>query len=133
MSNIEATFMANYDTPESNTDKPSSESLHSRLSGNIATRRRQLELTQAQLAEQLGVDTETLSRFERGKHLPSLTTLEKLAGILQTTVAELLAETPVFPEEDALAISVWLYRLNPKDRTFVKGMIKQFCEYFVDR
>ena len=121
------------DTPKSNTTELSSDSLHIRLSRNIATRRRQLELTQAQLAERLGVDTETLSRFERGKHLPSLTTLERLAGILRSTVAELLAEAPTFPEEDALAISAWLSLLNPEDRTFVKGMLKQFCEYFVAR
>jgi transcriptional regulator with XRE-family HTH domain len=49
-----------------------------RLSRNISARRRSLGLTQAQLAERLGVDTETLSRFERGKHLPSLSTLERL-------------------------------------------------------
>jgi len=49
-----------------------------RLSRNIASRRRELNLTQAQLAERLCVDTETLSRFERGKHLPSLATLETL-------------------------------------------------------
>ena len=63
-----------------------------RLSRNIAGRRRALDLTQAQLAERLGVDTETLSRFERGKHLPSLATLERLAEQLQTTVAVLLDE-----------------------------------------
>ena len=64
-----------------------------RLSRNIASRRRELNLTQAQLAERLCVDTETLSRFERGKHLPSLATLERLAAQLQTTVAILLEET----------------------------------------
>ena len=64
-----------------------------RLSRNIASRRRELNLTQAQLAERLCVDTETLSRFERGKHLPSLATLERLAEQLQTTVAVLLEET----------------------------------------
>lgn len=100
-----------------------------RLAKNIASRRKALELTQAQLAERLGVDTETLSRFERGKHVPSLATLERLANVLGATVGELLSETAKVPDEDALAISAWLAGLGPADRAFAKALLKQCCDH----
>jgi DNA-binding XRE family transcriptional regulator len=46
------------------------------LGENIAERRRALDWTQDQLAERLGVEAETISRFERGATLPSLPKLE---------------------------------------------------------
>jgi transcriptional regulator with XRE-family HTH domain len=76
-----------------------------RLSRNITARRRALALTQAQVAERLGLDTETVSRFERGKHLPSLITLERLARVLVTTVGELLAEEPIKPDDQSFIIA----------------------------
>lgn len=104
-----------------------------RLSRNIASRRRMLDLTQAQLAERLGVDTETLSRFERGKHLPSLATLERLAEQLQTTVATLLDETTPQAADDALAMTAWLMRLDDDDRAFVRDQLKRTCDYLEGR
>ena len=105
------------------------DTLAARLSRNIAVRRRALSLTQAQLSERLGVDTETLSRFERGKHLPSLATLERLARQLQTTVGELLAEQPKVADDDALAVTSWLSGLEAGDRAFACGLLKQCCDY----
>jgi len=87
-------------------------SLAERLSLNIARQRHTLGLTQAQLAERLGVDTETLSRFERGKNLPSLTTLERLSELLMTTVGDLLSESPAQADDDALALTSWLSQLR---------------------
>ena len=104
-----------------------------RLSRNIASRRRELNLTQAQLAERLCVDTETLSRFERGKHLPSLATLERLAAQLQTTVAILLEETTPQANDDALAMTAWLMRLGEDDRAFVRDQLKRTCDYLEGR
>ena len=42
------------------------------LGRNIADRRNKLGLTQAEFAEMLEADVVTISRFERGSHLPSL-------------------------------------------------------------
>lgn len=110
-------------------ESTSSEPLSVRLSKNIAARRRELGLTQAQLAERLGVDTETLSRFERGKHLPSLLTLERLATQLVTTVAALLAEETRKPDDESIVLTAWLGALSPADRGFALGMLKQCCDY----
>jgi len=96
---------------------------------NIARRRRQLGLTQAQLAERLGIETETLSRFERGKHAPTLRNLIRLAELLQTTVADLLAEHKRTPCDDVLVMSAWLQPLSSEDRLFALGVLKQCCDY----
>ena len=45
---------------------------------NIAARRKQLNLRQDQVAEAIGIEPESVSRFERAAHAPSLKTLEKL-------------------------------------------------------
>lgn len=106
------------------------EPLGIRLARSISMRRRYLELTQAQLAERLGVETATLSRFERGKHLPSLSTLERLAGLLQITITELLAEQPkIADDDDALVISSWLAQLRVEDKLFARAILKQCCDY----
>ena len=107
--------------------------LADRLARNIATRRKSLRWTQSRLAEQLGVETETVSRFERGKHLPSLTLLEKLATVLQTTITDLLAEAPVSASDYALALTAWLDRLPERDRAFVLASIKSLAEHLADR
>lgn len=104
-----------------------------RVGHNIGERRRALGLTQAQLAERLGVDTETLSRFERGKHAPTLKNLIRLAGLLQTTVADLLAEEGQQPSDDATAMTVWLEVLSPTDRAFAMAMLKQCCDHLAAR
>lgn len=108
-------------------------SLASRLAANISQRRKALSLTQAQLAERLGVDTETLSRFERGKHLPSLVTLEKLANSLHMTVAELLSETPAVSHDDATIITAWMQSLDQGERHFVLEAVKHICDFLSNR
>ena len=107
--------------------------LEARFSRNVAARRNALGITQAQLAERVGVDTETVSRFERGKHLPSLKTLERLAGELTTTIADLLAEQPVGADDDALIITAWLSNLPDADRQFAKEMLKGLCDHLARR
>lgn len=103
-----------------------------RVAHNIGVRRRALGLTQAQLAERLGVDTETLSRFERGKHAPTLKNLIRLAGLLQTTVTDLLDESEKKPEDEALVLMAWLAPLSPRERTFAKSVLKQCCDYLAE-
>jgi transcriptional regulator with XRE-family HTH domain len=113
--------------------KIKSPSLALRLSQNIAARRRALKLTQAQFAEHIGVDTETVSRFERGKHLPSLATLELLAKILHCTVADLLAEERPQSSDNAIVISARLSGLAEEDRAFVMALLLQCCDYLAKK
>ena len=63
--------------------KKDSARLAKRLGGNLSERRKQLGWTQEMVAERVGVDAETISRIERGAHLPSLPTLDRLAVALR--------------------------------------------------
>ena len=103
--------------------------LAKRLGQQIAERRRDLSWTQDQLAERLGVDTETISRFERGVTVPALLTIEKLAGILKTSVANLLSEASISPSDQAIRISAWLASLPPEDGDFIVAHVKTLCDH----
>ena len=129
MSISNTTFMIDIDLLKTDSTSASNKSITTRLSKNIASRRRELCMTQAQLAEKLGVEPETLSRFERGKNLPSLSTLEKLADLLLISVADLLAEQPQTPDDDALIFTSWISDLTVADRAFVHTILKQCCDY----
>lgn len=100
-----------------------------RLGRSIAEKRKQLGWTQANVAENLGVDTETVSRFERGVSLPSLITLDRLALVLKTSVGDLLSESSSQPSDQAEILSGWLSSLKEKDRQYVMELVKHSCKH----
>ncbi len=79
---------------------------------NLADIRKRIGWTQGELAERIGVETETISRFERGATTPSLLTLQRLASVLNTSMAELLGESSPMPNDQARTISAWLNDLD---------------------
>ncbi|HZW26507.1 MAG TPA: helix-turn-helix transcriptional regulator [Gallionella sp.] len=97
------------------------------LGTNIAERRKKLGWTQAELAERIGVDTETVSRFERGSNLPSLQRLEKLADALKLPLYRLVAASSPRADDQALILNEWISELTPKDREFALNTLKQLC------
>ena len=107
----------------------SSATLPDKLRHNLANCRKALGFTQEHLAETLGVETETISRFERGVSLPSLKTLEKLAGILGTTASNLLEEE--MPRlEEANQLVAWLSPLSEQERQTVLDVVVRLCQHF---
>ena len=60
------------------------------LGAFIAERRKELGLTQAQLAEKIHVTDKAVSRWERGVGLPDITSLEPLASALKVGLVQLL-------------------------------------------
>lgn len=60
------------------------------LGGRLRTARRSVGLTQKQLAEQLGVESVTVSRWERDVTTPSLPRLRRIAELTETTVSDLV-------------------------------------------
>ena len=63
-------------------------------SGGVGARvriaRRSAGLTQRQLADQLGVESITVSRWERGVTSPSIPRLKRIAEVTDTTVSDLV-------------------------------------------
>ena len=77
-------------------------------------------MTQAELAEAIGIARPNMSNIVNGKITPTLKTLESIAGALGVEVAELFR-----PQEDFLAI----IRENGLTQTFLKREdLKQFVE-----
>ena len=57
------------------------------LGDTLAQRRVELNLSQVQLAKRAGLTQEDISRLERGKGNPTLSTIKKLMGALQLKLA----------------------------------------------
>lgn len=56
----------------------------------ITQKRKEKNLTQAQLAEKLGVSNKTVSKWENGKCMPDYSIIEHLCKELDITIAELM-------------------------------------------
>ncbi len=78
--------------------------LQKALGSRIAQRRRSAMLTQAQLAERIDVTTETISRIERGRTMPSLITLQEIAAALGCELLELLSDDKAAARRDRAAL-----------------------------
>ena len=57
----------------------------------IASKRREQNLTQEQLAKKIGVSNKTVSKWETGKTMPDYSIVELLCQVLHISVAELIA------------------------------------------
>ena len=64
----------------------------------IAELRRQKNLTQRELAAQLGVTDKAISRWETGKGFPDVSILDRLANTLGVTITEIVNGERINPE-----------------------------------
>lgn len=65
----------------------------------IAEKRKKKKLTQAQLAEKLGVSTNAVSKWERGLCLMDMSLLKPLSEILEVSVNEILSGEEIGEED----------------------------------
>ena len=63
--------------------------------GTIKSLREQRNLTQAELADKIGVSSKTVSKWETAKGLPDITLLQPLAAALGVSVIELMNGEPI--------------------------------------
>jgi len=64
--------------------------LHRMFCQNVVRRRKELGLTQTQVAERMGVSSPGYNQIERGISCPSLDVVERVATALETTGCALL-------------------------------------------
>lgn len=64
------------------------------LAENVKTLRKHYGMSQKDLADAIGVSYPRICEIEKGKANPTVTTLEKLAEVLNTTASDLLARQP---------------------------------------
>lgn len=108
-------------------------SLAARLGKNIMRGRKALGLTQEQMAMELKVEPETISRFERGATLPSIPTLERIAAILGTTMGELLEEGEPRQFTEAEQLAVLLRPLSDSGRALAREILEKLFTHLSKR
>lgn len=106
---------------------PKEKRLALKMGRAIAVRRQQRQLTQSELAEAIGVEQETISRFERGATLPPLGRLSDIADALSCPLDELLRTGSPRLEDRAQGIARILEKLTEPDRRLVGDIVEQLC------
>ena len=79
--------------------------MNTTLGKRIAGYRKGLELTQDQLAEQLGLTAQAVSKWENDLSCPDITILPKLADIFQVSIDDLLGHTAKSPVCETTVVS----------------------------
>lgn len=98
-----------------------------RVGRAIAARRLERGFTQEQVAELLGVDQETVSRFERGAVLPPLARLAELAEVLDVPIESLVRAGSPRLTDQAVELADQLADLNQADRVLVQRWVAELC------
>jgi len=75
----------------------------------IAALRKEMKISQTELAKKINTSVSVISRYERDEMTPSIDAAKKLADILQTTVGYLLGETQ---QQNLFKDPAMLNRLN---------------------
>jgi transcriptional regulator with XRE-family HTH domain len=72
------------------------------VGARVRVRRRQLGLSQSDLAQALGLTFQQVQKYERGTNRISASTLVRTAGVLETSVAALVGETGAAEKDEIL-------------------------------
>jgi transcriptional regulator with XRE-family HTH domain len=102
--------------------------IEERIGKAISAQRMARELSQAQLAEEMGVDKDTISRFERGAVLPPLARLIQLADIFEIPLEDLIRGASSNVADAAPDIARMLAKLDDDGRQFVRHIVEELCE-----
>src|SRR5471032_436048 len=98
-----------------------------RIGKALAKQRIARNLTHEQVAAQLGVEQETISRFERGATLPPLLRLIDLAEIFDVPLDALVRAGSTRPIDQAIDLAGVLNTLSEEDRVWVLGWVTDMC------
>lgn len=104
------------------------ELLTSKIAANIAKRRKQLNMSQFELAEKLGVGLEAVSRIERGVTSLTIEKLAKIAELLGCGLSEMIEGCHEQPNDQFAYIKNAIVKLDSSDRAFLVAMIERFIE-----
>ena len=95
----------------------------------IAHMRESAGLTQEDVAEQLGIGNQAVSRMERGAVAPTLTRLFEFAEVFRCRVDELLLTASDRETDQAAVIAQQITGLAPADREMVARIVAQLTEH----
>ena len=100
-----------------------------KISEKIKKLREDKGWSQTQLAKKLNMQSQNISRYERGLFIPSTETLTKFAKIFGVSTDYLLSEAEdsgeyYFKDKQLLSYFEEVDKLNEKDRNLIKGLIE---------
>ncbi len=107
------------------------EKVYREIGARIRALRQALRLTQAEVAEKIGIDSSFYGQIERGANAPSLKTLFAIAAALGAEPAHLLPSVRGRAGRDPLigdALENLLSKLEPARRRFVVGMVRDLAD-----
>lgn len=96
---------------------------------NIQAGRKRKGLTQNQLAQELGVEVETVSRYERGVVSPSFPQIEKICMALDIAAPILFSNGQDIPDARDVVITDFLRTLSVRDRDFIRSFVQAYAEH----
>ncbi|TBU91281.1 helix-turn-helix domain-containing protein [Stutzerimonas kirkiae] len=96
-----------------------------RVGAAIARRRKARGLTQAQIAEMIGVEKETISRMENGVISPTLPRLQQIADIFGCSPVELLHTETGETAAHAQYIGEIIQELSENERILIVGFVTE--------
>lgn len=99
----------------------------------IAVRRKTKGMTQAQVAEIMGVEKETISRMENGVISPTLPRLQQIADILECSPSDLFRAAPANAAEHAQSIGEMIQGLPDNERMLVVSFVSEVVKVFKAR
>lgn len=98
-----------------------------RIGDALSHARLERRMTQEEVAEKLGVNPETIGRFERGHTAPPLLRLFELATLYGVPPESLIAGGGGRSSDPAHDISSLLANLPPNDREFIRQWVSAMC------
>jgi transcriptional regulator with XRE-family HTH domain len=113
--------MSNRRTPATAHRDPQSEwkAFVKAVGATLSAERKARGLTQQQVAEQLNVEPETISRIESGAIVPTLQRLRQFADVYACPMESLVGRSSDQPSDVARRLTQDLADLGPTDRAFV--------------
>lgn len=96
------------------------------FAANVKNLRKEIGITQTELAEKIFVNKSMISAYEKGKRMPSLDVLIQLSSIFNVSIDYLLGiqRNDINDKETSLDIS----GLNDKQRKIITDLIETFRE-----
>lgn len=96
---------------------------------NIQACRKSKGMTQSGLAQELGVEVETVSRYERGTVAPSFSQLENICAVLNVDARLLFSDGNDAPNAQDMTIIDLFKGLSSRDRDFIRAYVQAYAEH----
>ncbi len=95
----------------------------------IAHYRQQAGMTQAQVAEELGISNDAISRMERGGILPSVIRLMQFSELFACSTAELITPSGYHIDDYSRRIAQLLVELDNAEREQLLQIVEKMVEW----